>query len=77
MTAAALSGDHRIGMVAVKPDPLGDGTRMEGDPEVFPVGCAGKILRSEPIWLDGLIFKKKNYCVVGSPLRIFITCSTI
>ncbi len=44
MTAAALAGDQRIGMVAVRPGPTG----MEGDPEVFAIGCTGEIVRSKP-----------------------------
>ena len=45
MTAAALEGDGRIGMVAVQPQHQGE---MSGDPPVFPLGCAGEIGHSEP-----------------------------
>jgi Lon protease-like protein len=40
MTAAALEGDGRIGMVVVRPDHRSE---MVADPPVFPVGCAGTI----------------------------------
>jgi len=40
MTAAALAGDRRIGMVAVRPEHQAE---MAGDPPVFAVGCAGLI----------------------------------
>ena len=45
MTAAALEGDLRIGMVAVQPQHR---DAMSGDPPVFPVGCLGEIGHSEP-----------------------------
>jgi Lon protease-like protein len=40
MTAVALAGERRIGMVAVRPEHEG---AMAGDPPVFAVGCAGSI----------------------------------
>jgi len=40
MTAHALAGERRIGMVAVHPEHLG---AMDGDPPVFAIGCAGVI----------------------------------
>ena len=40
MTAAALAGERRIGMVAVRPEHQAE---MAGDPPVFAVGCAGLI----------------------------------
>ena len=40
MIEAALAGNARIGMVTVVPDQLDN---MAGDPEIFPVGCAGQI----------------------------------
>jgi Lon protease-like protein len=45
MTAAALEGDGRIGMVAVQPQHR---DQMSSDPPVFPIGCAGAIRHSEP-----------------------------
>jgi hypothetical protein len=42
MTAEALAGERRIGMVAVRPEHAAD---MAGDPPVFAVGCAGVIER--------------------------------
>ena len=40
MTEAALSGERTIGMVAVVPEGVAD---LEGNPEIFEVGCAGVI----------------------------------
>jgi Lon protease-like protein len=45
MTAAALEGDGRIGMVAVQPQHR---DQMSSDPPVFAIGCAGEIRHSEP-----------------------------
>ena len=45
MTAAALAGAGKIGMVTVEPRFLDD---LAGNPPVFDVGCAGEIRRSEP-----------------------------
>jgi Lon protease-like protein len=44
MVAAALRGQRRIGMVAVPPEHT---HAMADDPPVYPVGCAGRIVRSE------------------------------
>jgi Lon protease-like protein len=40
MTAAALEGDGRVGMVAV---PAEHANAMAGDPPTYPVGCLGRI----------------------------------
>jgi Lon protease-like protein len=40
MTADALAGDRRIGMVTVRPE---HAVGMEGDPPVFAIGCLGSI----------------------------------
>ena len=40
MTHAALKGDRRIGMAAIRPEAL-DG--IDGNPAIFPVGCEGEI----------------------------------
>ena len=40
MTADALAGDRRIGMVGVRPEHTGE---MGGDPPLYPVGCEGFI----------------------------------
>jgi Lon protease-like protein len=40
MVEAALAGDRLIGMVTAVPQQL---DQMPGDPEVFPIGCAGRI----------------------------------
>ena len=45
MTAEALAGSRRIGMVVVQPD---HADAMEGDPPVFPIGCEGEIRQSQP-----------------------------
>jgi len=45
LTADAIAGDRRIGMVAVLP---GSRDEMSGDPPVFPVGCAGEISQAQP-----------------------------
>jgi Lon protease-like protein len=42
--AHALGGDRRIGMVVVPPE---HADAMEGDPPVYPVGCAGEIASAE------------------------------
>lgn len=42
LTALALAGDRTIGMVTVRPERIPE---MAGDPPVFPVGCAGAIVR--------------------------------
>jgi Lon protease-like protein len=40
MTRAAMAGDGRIGMIAVRPE----GVRtMAGDPRVYTIGCAGEL----------------------------------
>jgi len=44
MTRDALEGSHQIGMVTVHSDGLTD---MGGDPEVYPIGCLGRIEQSE------------------------------
>lgn len=40
MTARALAGDRRIGMLAVRPEHL---DQMPGDPPTYEIGCAGTI----------------------------------
>jgi Lon protease-like protein len=40
MTAHALAGERRIGMVAVRPEHL---ARIADDPPVFAIGCAGVV----------------------------------
>lgn len=44
MTAAALKGERVIGLVAVRPEHLDE---MAGDPPVYEVGCAGRIVEHE------------------------------
>src|SRR5262245_19153882 len=44
MVADALSGDHMIGMVLLRPGWEGD---YEGRPPVYPIGCAGVITHAE------------------------------
>jgi Lon protease-like protein len=44
MTAAALAGSQRIGMVTVRPEHQ---RAMAGDPPLFAVGCAGVLRRAE------------------------------
>jgi Lon protease-like protein len=46
MTREARAGDGLIGMVTVRPEHVGD---MAGDPPVFPIGCAGRIVRCEEL----------------------------
>jgi Lon protease-like protein len=46
MIAAALSADRWIGMIAVHPDHANE---MDGNPPLFPVGCAGVITESEQL----------------------------
>jgi Lon protease-like protein len=40
LTAAALAGDRRIGMIAVRPEHAHE---MAGDPPLYEVGCAGVV----------------------------------
>jgi len=44
MTRDALAGEHRIGMVTVRPDSL---EHMAGDPPVFEIGCVGRISHAQ------------------------------
>jgi len=44
LTADALAGDRRIGMVAVRPE---HAQEMAGDPPVYAVGCAGVVAEHE------------------------------
>jgi Lon protease-like protein len=44
MVGDALEGDRVIGMVLLKPEGLGD---YEGQPPIYPVGCAGLITHVE------------------------------
>jgi len=44
LTADALAGDRRIGMVAVRPDHVAE---MAGDPPLFEIGCEGMIGQAE------------------------------
>jgi Lon protease-like protein len=46
MTRDALEGDRRIGMVVVRPDGY---RQMQGDPEVFEIGCYGEIQRADEL----------------------------
>ncbi len=43
MAEHVLAGDRTVGMVTVPPEYAAD---MQGDPPVYPVGCAGRITRS-------------------------------
>ncbi len=40
MTAYALAGDQRLGMVTVRPEAV---DQMSGDPAIYEIGCAGVI----------------------------------
>ncbi|HEY8492570.1 MAG TPA: LON peptidase substrate-binding domain-containing protein, partial [Myxococcota bacterium] len=40
MTAHALAGERRIGIVAIRPEHLSE---IMGDPPLFSVGCAGLV----------------------------------
>lgn len=46
MTADALAGSGRIGMIAVRPE---HASEMAGDPPLFGVGCAGRIVAHEAL----------------------------
>ena len=46
MTADALAGERRIGMIAVRPE---HAMEMEGEPPIFAVGCAGRIVAHEAL----------------------------
>lgn len=45
MTRDVLAGGHRIGMIAVRPEGIAE---MGGDPDLFDVGCVGRIAHAEP-----------------------------
>ena len=44
MIRDVLAGAHQIGMVTVRPDAI---AQMAGDPEVFEIGCVGRIAHSQ------------------------------
>ena len=44
LTEAALAGDHRIGMIAVRPEGVHE---MAGEPPLFEIGCAGLVEQHE------------------------------
>jgi hypothetical protein len=46
MTREARAGAGLIGMVTVRPEHAGE---LAGDPAVFPIGCAGRIVRCEEL----------------------------
>jgi Lon protease-like protein len=46
MTSRALAGDRTLGMIAVRPEHVGE---MPGDPPLFTVGCAGTIEEYETL----------------------------
>jgi hypothetical protein len=46
MTADALAGDRRIGMVVVPPQ---HSAAMPGNPPVYPIGCAGTICQDQKL----------------------------
>jgi len=69
MTREAVAGAGVIGMVMVRPDHRGD---MAGDPPVFPVGCLGRIVRSEQLE-DGrfniLLHGMRRFRIADEPAR--------
>jgi Lon protease-like protein len=69
MTEAALSGDRRIGMVAIRPEHV---DAIAGDPPLYPVGCAGEITRFERLG-DGryhlLLEGTQRFRIQGEPPR--------
>lgn len=69
MTRDALAAGGRIGMVMVRPD---DVAHMEGDPDVFEIGCEGRITAARPnpdgtyhLALDGV----RRFRIVEEPPR--------
>lgn len=46
MSRDALADQKIIGMVTVRPEHVGE---MAGDPPVFPIGCLGRVVRSEQL----------------------------
>jgi hypothetical protein len=44
MTAAALAGSRRIGMITIRPEHVGE---VAGDPALFAIGCIGEIQGSQ------------------------------
>jgi len=69
MTREAHAGTGLIGMVTVRPEHVGE---MEGDPPVFPIGCAGRIVRCEEI-PDGrfnvVLHGVWRFRIAGEPAR--------
>ncbi len=69
MAASALDGDGRIGMVAVHPEHVG---AMEGDPPVFAIGCAGRIVehrRHDDGRFDIVLLGEERFRILEEPPR--------
>ena len=65
MVRAALDGDRRIGMVAIRPEALND---IDGNPAIFSVGCEGEISGARERkdgTLDILLVAKHRFKVLG------------
>jgi Lon protease-like protein len=76
MIADSMAGDRTIGMVLVRADSSGDAP--EDAPEVYPVGCAGQIVKRESlpdgrslVVLEGSVkFRIRRELDSGEPYRI-------
>jgi Lon protease-like protein len=69
MTAHALAGARRIGMVAVRPEHVG---AVAGDPPVFAVGCAGVVeeaVRREDGRYDIVLRGTHRFRILDEPPR--------
>jgi Lon protease-like protein len=69
LTAHALAGERRIGMVAVRPEHV---AAMAGDPPLFAIGCAGLVeeaARREDGRYDIVLRGTERFRIVDEPPR--------
>jgi Lon protease-like protein len=69
LTADALAGERRIGMVTVRPEALAE---LPGDPPLFAIGCAGAIAEHQRL-ADGryliLLRATSRFRILREPAR--------
>ena len=69
MARAALEGNRRIGMVAIRPEAV---DQIAGDPAIFDVGCEGEIGQARQRrdgTLDILLVATRRFEIVEEPAR--------
>jgi hypothetical protein len=69
MTEAALAGERRIGMVAVRPE---HADALAGDPPLFAVGCEGEIVEATRLpdgRFDVLLVGTRRFRILEEPAR--------